>query len=187
MGMPLPETDWTAEMLQDLPEDGNRYEVIDGDLLVTPTPADIHQYAVGELHALLLPYAKQVGINLLIAPAAVRFSNRREVQPDLFATPRLPDGRRPERFADVGVLLLAVEVLSPSTLRTDRNRKRKLYQDEQVADYWIVDTAARVIEHWTPLGAEPEIFTLSIEWRPVSTRAPLVIDVACYFREVFGE
>lgn len=45
MGMPLPKTDWTAEMLQDLPADGNRYEVIDGDLLVTPTTADIHQYA----------------------------------------------------------------------------------------------------------------------------------------------
>jgi Uma2 family endonuclease len=187
MGMPLSHTEWTADMLDDLPDDGNRYEVIDGELFVTPSPMNIHQQAVGELYFLLLPYAKQVGVTLLFAPSAVRFSGRREVQPDLLAMPNLPDGRRPERFTDVGKLLLAVEVLSPSTMRTDRYRKRALYQDEKVPDYWIIDTASRVIEHWTPQVTEPEILMHSLGWQPVPEHAPLMIDVAQYFREVFGE
>ena len=187
MGMPLSHTEWTAEMLNDLPDDGNRYEVIDGELFVTPTPADIHQHAVGELYALLRPYARRVGVNLLIAPSAVRFSGRREVQPDIYATPRLANGRRPDRFTDVGVVLLAVEILSPSTMRTDRFRKRALYQDEKVADYWIVDTASRVIEHWTPSAVEPQFHSEKFEWQPVREQPPLVIDVVAYFREVFGE
>lgn len=187
MGMSLSHTDWNADMLNDLPDDGNRYEVIDGELFVTPAPTVIHQFAVGELYALLLPYAKRVGIDLVFAPAAVRFADRREVQPDVFATPRLPDGRRSDRFTDVGILLLAVEVLSPSTIRTDRFRKRTLYQDEGVADYWIVDTMSRTIEHWTPRAVEPEIRSDVIEWQPVSQHASLVIDIAQYFREVFGE
>ncbi len=187
MGMPLPHTEWTADMLNDLPEDGQRYEVIDGELLVTPTPADLHQHAVGEMHALLLPFAKKIGVNLLLAPSAVRFSGRREVQPDLYATPRMPDGRRPARFSDTGVLLLAVEVRSPSTRHTDRYNKRALYQDENVPDYWIVDTDSRTVEHWMAFATEPRIQTHTIEWLPVKQHAPLVIDIAQYFRDVFGE
>ncbi|MEO7363134.1 MAG: Uma2 family endonuclease [Gemmatimonadaceae bacterium] len=185
--MPLSQTEWTAEMLNDFPDDGNRYEVIDGELFVTPSPADIHQYAVGELYALLLPYAKLVGVNVLTAPSAVRFSDRREVQPDLYVTPRLPNGQRPEKFTDIKMLLLAVEVLSPSTMRTDRVRKRTLYQDEHVADYWIVDTASRAIEHWTPRAVEADIRSATVRWQPVRGHEPLIIDVAHYFREVFGE
>jgi Uma2 family endonuclease len=187
MGMPFSRTEWTADMLNEFPDDGNRYEVIDGELLVTPSPAKVHQRAVGELHFLLLPYAKMVGIDLLLSPSDVRFSERRLVQPDLYASPRLPDGRLPERFADVGVLLLAVEVLSTSTRRTDQFKKRALYQDEKVQDYWIVDTDTRTIEHWTPLATEPEVATHTLQWQPVTAHAPLVIDVVRYFREVFGE
>lgn len=187
MGMQLSRTDWTADMLTELPDDGRRYEVIDGVLFVTPSPADIHQYAVGELHALLLPYAKRVGVNLLLAPSDVRFSKRRQVQPDLLATPRMPDGRRPQRFSDVGLLLLAVEVLSPATLRSDRHDKRMLYQDESVADYWIVDPSSRAFEHWTPEATEPHVRTITLVWQPVLTHEPLVIDVVEYFRSVWGE
>ncbi len=187
MGMSPTRTEWTAGMLNDLPDDGRRYEVIDGQLFVTPAPADIHQHAVGELYLLLAPYAKRIGVNLLVAPAAVRFSDRREVQPDLFATPRMSDGRRPDRFTDVGVLLLAVEVLSPSTRRTDRTQKRTLYRDENVADYWIVDTTSRTITHWTPQSADPDIRSVMVTWQPLPQHAPLVIDVVLYFREVFGE
>jgi Uma2 family endonuclease len=187
MGMPHLHTEWTADMLDDLPDDGNRYEVIDGELFVTPTPVDVHQHAIGQLYMLLMPYAMSVGVNVLFAPSAVRFSNRREVQPDLYATPRLADGRRPEKFTDIGVLLLAVEVLSPSTMRSDRFKKRSVYQQENVADYWIVDTASRTIEYWTPNVDEPEFHAQTITWQPVPTHDALIIDVARYFRAVFGE
>ena len=186
MGMPLSQTEWTADMLDALPDDGQRYEVIDGELFVTPAPANVHQRAIAELYLLLAPYAKRVGIEALFAPAAIRWSQRREVQPDLFATPLMPDGRPPERFTDVGVLLLAVEVLSPSTRRTDRHNKRALYQEEGVPDYWIVDTDSRSVELWRPGATVSHVSTTTLEWQPVSTHEPLVINVAEYFRCVCG-
>ena len=187
MGMPLSHTEWTVSMLDELPDDGRRYEVIDGGLFVTPAPTNAHQRAIAELFLLLAPYAKRVGIEVLFAPAAIRWSQSREVQPDLFANPLMRNGRPPERFSDVGVLLLAVEVLSPSTQRTDRHSKRALYQHENVPDYWIVDADARTIEHWTLGQTVPHVHTRTLAWRPVSAHEPLEIDVVQYFRSVWGE
>lgn len=187
MGMSLSRTEWTVEMLNTLPNDGQRYEVIDGELFVTPAPSIVHQVAVHELGLLLGPYARGVGLTMLAAPVAVTFSQQREVQPDLLAMPRLPNGRRASRFSDVGVLLLAVEVLSPSSRRTDRRKKRWLYQQERVADYWIVDTDARTIERWTPFATEPEVLKSSLSWQPVIAHEPLVVDVEQYFRSVLDE
>jgi Uma2 family endonuclease len=112
MHMPTLKRVWTARDLDDLPDDGNRYEVIDGELFVTPAPAWRHQDAVVEMHRVLADYlgAQRVG-HAIIAPADVVFSPKRAVRPDLFVVP-LVEGRRPERFEDVGRLLLAVEVLA---------------------------------------------------------------------------
>ena len=187
MGMPLQHTDWTVEMVNALPDDGNRYEVIDGELFVTPAPSVVHQRAVVELLALLHPYVKKLRLDLLTAPSAVTFSRRSEVQPDVLVMPPMHDGRPAVRFADVGVLLLAVEVLSPHTKRTDKNDKRALYRDEGVRDYWIVDTDARTIERWTPTSVQGEIFVDEIQWQPLDSHEPFVLDVAAYFRAVFWE
>src|SRR5262245_4031036 len=120
MSMSMLERQWTVADLETLPDDGNRYEVIDGELLVTPAPALPHQAAVGELHLLIAPYvtAHKLGYTFM-APADVVFSPRRGVQSDVFVTPPI-DGRRPKR---VDRLLLAAEVLSPSTARADRVKK----------------------------------------------------------------
>src|SRR5207302_1949759 len=82
--------------------------------------------------------------DVLLAPADVSFSRMRSVQPDVFVVP-LVNGRHPRRFEDVGRLLLAIEILSPSTARADRVAKRALYREEGVAEYWIVDMDARTI------------------------------------------
>ena len=184
MGMSLSRTEWTVEMLNALPDDGQRYEVIDGELFVTPAPSIVHQVAVYELAFLLRSYVKNVGLTLLAAPVAVTFSKRREVQPDLLVMPRLPNGRRASWFGDVGVLLLSVEVLSPSSSRTDRREKRWLYQQESVPEYWIVDTDARSLERWTPDATEPEILRHSLSWQPLIAHEPLIIDLEQYFRDV---
>ena len=68
MAMPRVDTDWTVERLNQLPDDGNRYEAIDGRLFVTPAPNDVHQRAVRELTLLLTPYARALGLDLLFAP-----------------------------------------------------------------------------------------------------------------------
>lgn len=133
----------------ELPDDGNRYEVIDGKLFVTPAPSELHQDAVGELYLRLRAYADPLHLHVFFAHTAVTFSARREVQSDLLVLPSR-DGQRVRVFRDVRKLALAVEVLSPSTVRTDRYIKRRLFASEGVPKNWIVDTAMRLIERWRP-------------------------------------
>lgn len=185
MPIPVPEpTVWTVEMLRDLPDDGKRYEIIDGELLVSPSPRWRHQRAAQTLLLRLSTYldASRAGY-AYFAPADVEFSRLRVVEPDLFVVP-LVDGRPPNHFHEVRRLLLAIEVLSPSTALYDRQKKRRLYQSERVPEYWIVDCDARLIERWRPDDERPEILTESLAWHPEGASAPLVIDVAALFEEV---
>lgn len=92
----------------------------------------------------------------MIAPADVEFNHDRMVEPDLFVVPLL-DGRVPRTWEEAGRLLLAVEILSPSTARADRTVKRRLYQSEGIPEYWIVDVDARLMELWRPDDDRPEI------------------------------
>ena len=184
MPMPMLKRRWTVEDLHDLPEDGNRYEVIDGELFVTPAPSLSHQEAIAELHVSLREYLSRERVgHAFFAPADVVFSPLRAVQPDVVVIP-LVGGRRPDRFEDVGRLLLAVEVLSPSTARADRVAKRTLFRDEGVAEYWIVDLDARTIERSTPVDPRVEVLSDRLEWLPEGAAAPLVIDVTDYFARV---
>ncbi len=178
--------DWTADALRALPDDGNRYEIVDGELLVTPAPSLVHQDAVGELLLLLAPYARRNDLHCILAPAEVRFSPNRVVQPDVFVVPFI-GGRKPARLDDVHRLILAVEVLSPSSARADRHSKRHLYQSQSVPEYWIVDPANRFVERWRPGDDAPEVLLDSLTWTPREGGEPLVIDLAAYFRRVHGE
>ena len=178
--------DWTVDEVRALPDDGNRYEVIDGDLLVTPAPSWLHQQAAMEFLFLVRPYAHRCALDCYIAPAEVAFSPRRSVEPDLFVVPRM-DGRRATHFEEVQRLVLAVEVISPSSARADRYRKRHLYQSEDVPEYWIVDPDARFVERWRPGDDAPEIVVESLAWTPQEDVEPLVIDLAALFRRVHGE
>jgi Uma2 family endonuclease len=128
-GAPLTEDDLAA-----MPEDGHRYELVDGVLLVTPSPNIQHQICVGSLH-ILLHAARGPEHTVLVAPFDVRLSPTTVLEPDLLvfgkgeATPA-----RLERAP-----LLVVEVLSPSTRRIDLGTKRLAYQEGGVPTYWLVD------------------------------------------------
>ena len=172
-------------MVRELPDDGNRYEVINGALLVSPAPSMLHQRASRELVTLLLPYVNAIGLEPFYAPTAVTWSATTEVQPDLLALPRL-EGRQAERFEDVGVLDLASEIISPSTVRTDRFTKRREYQRRNVPEYWIVDPASRSVERWRPDDEEPEILFERLSWQPRSDAPVFTIDLEAYFRAVYG-
>ncbi|HEY4217133.1 MAG TPA: Uma2 family endonuclease [Gemmatimonadaceae bacterium] len=184
MHMPKLERHWTVADRDALPEDGNRYEVIDGELFVTPAPAWRHQEAAFRLSRLLDDYlaSQRIG-HVFVAPADVVFSPKRGVQPDVFVTP-LVNGRRPERFDDVRHLLLAIEVLSPSSARADRVAKRTLYRDEQVDEYWLIDLDSRTIERSTPSDARIEVASDTLEWLPNGAGEALTVDVATYFARV---
>ena len=134
MGMPRRETEWTAEMALALPDDGQRYEVLDGELFATAAPSWDHQSAVMAIIARLLMYVNEHHIGWLrTSPADITFSARRLVQPDMFVVPWREAGP-PRAWQDVTELLLAVEVLSPSTARADRHRKRLIYQSQRVPE-----------------------------------------------------
>jgi Uma2 family endonuclease len=184
--MAMPATFWTAEMARALPDDGQRYEVIDGELFVTPAPTLHHQRAAGLLYELLAPFVRQHSIgDTLVAPADVLTTAHVTVQPDVFVAP-LVGGRKPASWEEIRTLVVAVEVLSPSTARADRHVKRHLYQRERVAEYWIVDIDARLIERWRPDDERPEILVEQLEWKPDPTHASLIIDLPAYFRDVTG-
>jgi Uma2 family endonuclease len=169
-----------------LPEDGNRYEVLDGVLVVTPSPSDPHQDAVAALYDRLRPFLLRWAAGWpRMAPADVRFSPRRVVQPDLYVVP-LVNGRRPRGWQESQHLTLAVEVLSPSTALRDRDAKRRLYQ-EHADEYWIVDIEARRIERWLPGVARPEVHSTSMAWQPAGAGEALTLDLPAYFREVWDE
>jgi len=125
----------TRADLEGLPEDdGHRYELIDGVLIVSPGPQLPHQDMVGNLH-LLLRAACPAHLKVVLAPFAVALADDTEVQPDLIVAPR-------EQFTRKelpGPPLLAIEVLSPSTRRIDLLLKRDRLQSAGLPSYWLVD------------------------------------------------
>ena len=186
MRMAATDRKWRVEDLAALPDDGNRYEIIAGELLVTPAPTWRHGEAVQALLLILQPWLSTNALgHAKIAPADVVYGVDTVVEPDLFVVP-LVDGRRPRSWEEAGRLLLAVEVISPSTARRDRVAKRWLYQRQEVPEYWIVDVDAALVERWRPGDERPEILSDRIDWQPSPGAAVLTIDLVAYFREVVG-
>jgi len=183
MAMPHAAADWNVEMVHALPDDGNRYEIIDGELFVNPAPRLLHQAAVLQLLLRLDPYVRANRLGMVLAsPADIIFDARTLVQPDVFVS--LPfEGRRPREWREVE-LLLAVEVLSPSSQRADRTVKRRLFQRERVPEYWIVDLDARLVSRWRPDDARPEEIDKRLDWAPAAVVEPLHIDLALFFDEL---
>jgi Uma2 family endonuclease len=187
MGMPDTRTRWTADMVRALPDDGNRYEVVDGELLVTPAPTRPHQRAASEVLRLLSDYARAVGIGeALMSPADIELDPHGMVQPDVFVDGYV--GGRPTNEWNVGApLLLVVEILSPGTARADRTIKRRRYQRAGIPEYWIVDLDGRVVERWRPDDERPEVLGESLEWRPAAGAEPLTIALPPLFARIHGE
>ena len=184
--MAMPETTggWTVAMLDALPDDGQRHEIIDGALYVTPAPRVRHQHVVTRLAATLLPYVEhECGALVLVAPTDVRKGERTSVQPDVLAV-RLDEIGRVAQPIQLRDLLLSIEVLSERTARVDRRDKRWLYQREGVGEYWIVDADAWVIERWRPGDERPEILSERIDWQCLSATEPLVIDLPAFFASI---
>jgi Uma2 family endonuclease len=124
----------TVRDLEKMPEDGNRYELIDGELYVSPAPATHHQKMVYRLYS-RLEAACPGHLEVFGAPFAVRLSFNSEVQPDLLVAPF-------DDFTDKNLPsppLLAVEVLSPSSGVVDLNKKKRLYERFGVPGYWVIE------------------------------------------------
>lgn len=191
MGMPAQaERYWTAAevraLIADEPLASPRYELVDGELLVTPSPGPIHQGLVCELLVALRAYCKATRVGVAcVSPSDIELESERITQPDVYVLPVDEHNRVIAEGFPARTMLLAIEILSPSSARHDRVTKRPLYQ-RNVAEYWIVDPEARLVERWRPDDARPEVLTKRLTWRPLESDAGLDIDLAQLFSEAAG-
>lgn len=184
MGMPLAPLYYTVEMVQALPDDGNRYEAVHGELLVTPSPILGHQRLIGRLHLALAPYVARHRLGeIFMAPADLVHGPASIVEPDLLV---LPFGGNEHGPSELASALLLVEILSPSSTRADRFTKRRLYQEAGVPLYWVVDGERRVVEEWMGDGDFPRIIADAMRWRPAGATGEFSYSVDELFRPVGG-
>jgi Uma2 family endonuclease len=129
-----------------LPNNGKRYEIIDGELFVTPSPLRRHQRALANLLYYLTEYVKKHALGEVYpAPFDVVFSSYDVVEPDILYVSKARAAVVTEKNIQ-GAPDLVVEVLSESTAQIDRTTKLKLYARYGVAEYWVIDPATYSVE-----------------------------------------
>ena len=169
----LPERSmWTFADVQALPDDGNRYEILHGELLVTPLPSSGHQGIAMALSARLWQWCGEHTGWEVHAPGGMYVSETNWLEPDVcvYPVPRHTDGR----WQDMPTPLV-VEILSRSTTKRDRHRKRPAYLSSGVGEVWLVDRRMRTIERWTAASEFPEVFQGSISWTPDVLLPPFLV------------
>lgn len=182
MGMAAP-VYYTADMVRALPEDGNRYEVVYGELLVTPVPRVWHEELFARLFVALREYVAREPVGHVMGSRS-DLSWRPDVlvSPDLFVAPT--EEVRTLDWTRVQDLRLVIEILSPSSVRYDRFTKRRVFQDKGVPVYWVVDGDARQVEIWTPEASFPALAQDRLVWHPVGAVTAFVLELAELFRSL---
>jgi Uma2 family endonuclease len=172
----------TAEMVRNLPDDGNRYETVYGELLVSPSPRPRHQVVAARIFGAFFKYLESsAGAIVLYSPADLSFGREDVlVQPDIFVV--RPEDAPVATWNDVSRLLLAIEILSPSTARQDRFTKRRLYQEIGADEYWLVDADGGAFEIWTAEAQFPRVESGTVTWAAPDASSPLVVDVGHLLR-----
>jgi Uma2 family endonuclease len=172
---------WTLEEVHALPEDGNKYELVYGELWVTPGPSEQHNDIIARITAILVPYVLAQGLGFVYHPRALfRVGREVEVEPDLVVRQPQPD-HSDGSWETVPRPILVAEAVSPSSRRRDYEKKRDLYLETEIPEYWIVDAEIRTITVVKP-GRDPEAVTDQLTWSPAGARASLTFDLA----DVFG-
>jgi Uma2 family endonuclease len=190
MGMPAAiRRRWTRDevlaLIEANPLHTPRYELVDGELIVTPSPNAAHQRAVLELAVALRAWLLETGVGqVYVSPFDVELESGTTVGPDVFVVPP-GEAERLRTQMPARRLLLAVEVISPGSARGDRGTKRELYQ-RHVGSYWIVDVDAELVEQWRPGDDRPEILRAALRWHPSGASAPFTLDLSSYFAGIRG-
>jgi len=151
--MATPEKRWMLEQLRRLSDDGNRYEVVHGELFVTPAPRRSHEIILARLNDILVPFVRDHRWSMVFRQrAAVRFDGS-GVEPDSMAQQAYAIAESSWDTAPTPILV--VEMLSDVTRRRDLGVKRVLYLGADVTDYWVVEEdtkSVRVIRNGVPDG-----------------------------------
>lgn len=168
---------WTLQDLERMPDDGNKYEVVRGELFVTPAPSYWHQLVLARLSQLLTPYVVEHALGMVFQARSIVRRRGSETEPDLYVSAVSP--RRD--WNDAPTPLLVIEVHSRSTRRRDLNQKRAFYlEDAGIPEYWMVDRESRSIRVARP-SVEDIVTTNQLRWHPSGATRPLDIDVALLF------
>ena len=185
MGMAAP-LYHTAEMVRALIDETRhwpRYETVHGELLVTPAPRMWHQEVVGRVYTAVRDYlARQPVGHVFASPSDISWGPDTLVQPDVFVVPTAE--ARTLTWSKVTTLHLAIEVLSPSSIRADRFTKRHLYQEVGVPVYWVIDAENRSAEVWTQVDLFPRAEKECLIWMPNGATEPFELPVEELFRPI---
>ena len=183
MLMALATSGWTLAELDRLPDDGNKYELLDGELFVTPAPSPAHERLASQLLSHLVPYVRAQRVGDVYAPLSVVQTDGSQVEPDLMVRPAT--STLPETWAAMPTPHLVVEILSGTTRRRDHEQKREFYLRIGVAEYWIVDRWSRSIRV-VRSDVEDAINKSVLHWQPSGASEPLTVNVAEYFATALG-
>jgi len=137
------------------------------------------------LHFSSVAEQKKVGMAMM-SPSELVLQAESLTQPDVFVIPAsvFQDLDGMLEWRDVKSLALAIEIISPDTVRIDRVIKRDFYMNVGVDEYWIVDLDARMIERWIPSRETPDVSRTTLIWNPVGAESPLTIDLPQLFDRI---
>ena len=178
MGMAATIPYYTVDDLAHFPDDGNRYELLDGVLLVTPAPGTRHELIVSRLNGILIPAVQTPGHAFVFAAGAISFPPRTQLEPDLLVVPSCTP--LADRWQDLSEHWLAVEVFSRSSRIYDREFKRDAYLNLGVKEVWLVDGADRTVEVSYVVGKTATI-RHAITWRPPTLEFDVRVDLSVLF------
>lgn len=168
---------WTLEDLERLPDDGNQYEVVRGELFVTPAPSRRHQLVIARLAHVLDAYVEQHELGTVFQARSVVRCQGSEAEPDLHVSETAAESD----WDDAPTPILIVEVLCRSTRRRDLNEKRAYYlEDVGVPEYWMVYRETCTIRVAKP-GCDDVVTGARLSWHPAGAARPLEFDVASLF------
>lgn len=177
---------WTITDLEGLPDNSNRYEIIDGELLVTRAPHLDHQDVTGNIYAELRNWSRKKQLGKAFMSPGIIFSETDAVIPDVIWISH----EKLNQFTDESGHLntapeLIVEVLSTSEkdIKRDRKTKLKLYSIHGVSEYWIIDRQQQLIEVYRrDKGVLKKVMTL---YNSDQLASPVLPDFSCQIRELF--
>ena len=181
MVMPLRLPTYTVDDLDSFPDDGNRYELLNGVLLVTPQASHAHQVVVTRLMVLLANYLHPSGKAYVVGPGAVELRPHTHLEPDILVVPGRPD--LSAKWSDLSGWWLAVEVLSRSSRIYDRDYKRPAYLDLGLREVWLVDIADEVV-YVSTRKEEETARRHRFSWHPAEMPEPLLVDLDRLFEDV---
>ncbi|HEX8150833.1 MAG TPA: Uma2 family endonuclease [Pyrinomonadaceae bacterium] len=176
----------TTDDLTALPDDGNTYELIEGELIVSGMPTLTHQAVIGNLFFCVKRYLEDNPVGKVFPTPGVIFDRHNSVIPDLVF---LTNEQLEQVGAESHIRLapaLAVEVVSPGreNARRDRVRKLKVYGKFGVGEYWVADPEARTVEIYRPAGGA--LALAATVGGDGEITSPLLPGFACRASRVFG-